>query len=654
MTRRTKKPQAATASAWAELEKYEFSYAHTGSELKDYIYGRSRRLFAQGEAERDRLCNPEDLRRWQETLRKVFIENLGGIPKSDTPLNARVTGVVPGEGFAIEKVIFESRPRHYVTANLYVPAGRTAPGGAVLFLCGHHLAAKQTPEYQAVCQTLVRAGLVVLAMDPIGQGERLGYFEPSLGRASVPGGCDEHDHAGVQCRLIGDGIARYFLHDAMRGIDYLRSRPEVAPDRIGVTGNSGGGMQTSLMMLADPRIAAAAPGTFITSRDHYQRTGQPQDAEQIWAGFTGAGYDHEAILLAMTPKPVCVLAATSDFFPIEGTRHTVMRARGAWDLCDRGDALELVEDNAQHAYTPTLARAAARFFRRHLLGLEYEQSAVEPTIFPAKVLQCTVTGQVRGELPGAEFVFEANAVRCEQIETERRSLAAEELRARARAWLRERVFAGRLACAPQPRLIERGRRLGPLEVDIAFWWTQPDLANLGLLFRARDRRGAQPVTLAVWDGGTQTLSDHAKWIEATCAAGREVLVLSLCGVGPLRPDPINTWPSDGHLGTLPKLGDDLLWLGDSLVALRTFELLRVLDVLATWPDLAADDVTVYGSGRMGLHARLAAALDSRIKGCEWGNAFIYRDYARSRLCETAALKPFLLPGVLRYFDVDEL
>ena len=81
-----------------------------------------------------------------------------------------------------------------------------------------------------------------------------------------------------------------------------------------------------MVMMADPRIAAAAPATFIMNRDSYQRTGQSQDAEQIWSGFTGGGYDHEDILLAMAPKPVCVLAVTSDFFPIEGTRRTVARS----------------------------------------------------------------------------------------------------------------------------------------------------------------------------------------------------------------------------------------------------------------------------------------------------------------------------------------
>ena len=98
------------------------------------------------------------------------------------------------------------------------------------------------------------------------------------------------------------------------------------------------------------------------SRDSYQRTGQAQDAEQIWPGFTAGGFDHEDILLALAPKPVQVLAVTWDFFPIEGTRRTVERARRVWGLSGRGNDLRLTEDDSIHAYTPKLARTAAEFF----------------------------------------------------------------------------------------------------------------------------------------------------------------------------------------------------------------------------------------------------------------------------------------------------
>jgi hypothetical protein len=640
---------SAPAEPLRELDRYAFDYAYAGSQLKDHIYERSRRAFAAGDAQRDALKTPDDIRRRQEEVRRNFIASLGGLPASDSPLNARVTGTVQGNGFTIEKIIFEARPRHYVTANLYLPAQRSGRSAAVLFLCGHHTAAKQQPEYQAVCLSLVQAGLIVLAQDPVGQGERLSYYDVATQKPLVAANTRDHDTAGAQCRFLGEGIARYFVHDAMRGIDYLMSRPEVDPARIGVTGNSGGGTQTSAVMLADPRIAAAAPATFIMNRDTYQRTGQPQDAEQIWSGFTRHGYDHEDILLAVAPKPVCVLAVTSDFFPIEGTRRTVERSKRIWETFGQGPALRLVEDDSTHSYTPKLARAAAQFFAKHLLGRDVDLANFTPQPFPMEQLAATKSGQVRAEFADAEFVFDATAATLKRVEKERTARKPQGI-----AWLREQVMRDREQNALNPRRVERGRKVGVFDVDTAFWWSQPNLANVGMLIRARGATGARPVTIAIWDDGTAAMSKHAAWIRAETGRGRAVFVVNLSGMGPLKPDILNTRPMGQFYDSWHKLSDDLDFLGDSLVALRTFEVLRALEVLGQWPDLARDDVRIHADGRMGVHGKLAAPLDSRVKGCEWTNAFRYSDYVRTRIYDFADVKTLVLPGVLRHFDVDEL
>ena len=646
-------PAANASPAWQRLERYSVGFAHPGSQLKDYVYARSAEHFARGDARRDAIKTPEAVRARQQEIRRFFIESLGGLPPSDTPLNARITGTEQGNGYTIEKIIFESRPRHYVTANLYLPAGRTGRTGTVLFVSGHHGNAKQAREYQNVCQTLVQAGLVVLSQDPIGQGERFSYYEAETKMALIRAGTGEHDYAGVQARFVGDQIARYFLHDSMRAIDYLLTRPEVDPARIGVTGNSGGGTQTSLMMLADPRIAAAAPATFIMSRAAYQWTNQPQDAEQNWWGFSAAGFDHEDILLAMAPKPVCVLAVRWDFFPIEGTRHTVTRARRHWNLFDRGSALELVEDDSIHSYTPTLARAAARFFSRHLLDREYAPGVFPTEPVPDERLFATKSGQVRGELPNAEFVFEATLTRLDALVAERRRLDPAVAKKRAVDWLRETVTAGRVATEANPRFVERGSAVDDLVVDIGFWWSQPRLANLGMLFRPKDAAAKLPLTIALWDDGTNALSRHADWLRAECAQGRAVLVLNLCGVGPMKPDPINARP-DGLPTTFRKLVDDLSFIGDSIVALRTYEVLRALEVVAAWPGFTPGPIRIHGDGRLGLPGRLAAALDGRITACDWRGAFRFADIVRNRNYDATDIKPVILPGVLKYFDLDEL
>ena len=115
---------AQDVSPFQNLDRYKLGYAFPGSQLKDHVYERSRRFFAAGDAERDGIGTVDAVRRRQEDIRQVVIASVGGLPSADTPLNPRVTGTILGDGFRIEKIIFESRPRHYVTANLYLPLNR--------------------------------------------------------------------------------------------------------------------------------------------------------------------------------------------------------------------------------------------------------------------------------------------------------------------------------------------------------------------------------------------------------------------------------------------------------------------------------------------------------------------------------------------------
>ncbi len=634
----------------------ESSFWDVRDQLKWHIYHRSERAFAAGDAVRDQIRTPEDLKSYQQRLRTFFLDALGGLPSSDTPLEAQTVGEVKGDGFRIEKIIFQSRPRHYVTANLYLPDSLSAPSAAVLFVCGHWSQGKQAPEYQQVCQTLALTGLIVLAQDPIGQGERFSYYEPSLGRVTVGECCPDHDQAGAQCVPLGDVLARYFLHDSMRALDYLISRPEVDPQRIGITGNSGGGTQSSLMMIADTRLAAAAPATFVMNRQTYMYTGGAQDAEQIWHGFTAAGYDHEDILLGMAPKPVRVLAVTYDFFPIEGTRRTVERCQRIWNACGGENNLDLVEDVSGHSYTPKLQRAAADFFAQRLLGREAQIDESRIRIYEPSELWCTRSGQVRGEMEGAAFVFEANLERAKALEERRRAIPVTERRERARSWLRERVFAHRAPCRQNLRLYYTGMA-DDLTAELGLWWSQTDLLNHGCLLRHHERADETlPVTIALWDGGTNSLQSHGEWIRRTCRNGRAVLVLDVSGTGVLQPHSLHSaYHPEEFYGVIHKLSDDLTWLDDSLCALRVYDVLRTLEVIGEWRGVRADDLHLYADGRSGIYGRLAAALEPKIRRVEIaGGLRAFADLLSERHYESRGVKSILLRGALRHFDLPEL
>ncbi|UCD51235.1 MAG: acetylxylan esterase, partial [Phycisphaerales bacterium] len=201
-------------------------------------------------------------RRKRETYEKLT-DIVGPFPER-TPLNPIITGVVNGEGYRVEKIVFESMPQYYVTAALFIPNETTKKRPAILNVIGHSTASFRRETYQVVILNLVKKGFIVLAMDPYGQGERIDYFDPEKGKSTVGGSTAIHSYVGNQMFLTGVSPGRYFIWDGIRAIDYLLTRQEVDPERIGVTGLSGGGTQTTYISVFDDRVKAVAPSCYIT------------------------------------------------------------------------------------------------------------------------------------------------------------------------------------------------------------------------------------------------------------------------------------------------------------------------------------------------------------------------------------------------------
>src|ERR1017187_5232512 len=82
------------------------------------------------------LKTPDEIQKRQRDLKAKFIEAIGGLPEEKSPLNAKVVGTLKADGFRVEKIIYESRPDHHVTANFYIPDGK-GPFPGVLVPCGH-------------------------------------------------------------------------------------------------------------------------------------------------------------------------------------------------------------------------------------------------------------------------------------------------------------------------------------------------------------------------------------------------------------------------------------------------------------------------------------------------------------------------------------
>ncbi|MBN2852800.1 MAG: acetylxylan esterase [Clostridia bacterium] len=614
-------------------------YYNTRGQLLHYIEERAMAYFKNGDLRRDLISSIDELNQYRSAMREKFIELIGGLPECDSPLHEKITGTIRLNGFSIEKIIFESRPENYVTCNLYLPDNLKKPTGAVLFLCGHSGDGKHYPSYQRVCQTMVKSGLIVLAMDPIGQGERSSYYDVEKEKSIIDPAVADHDYAGSQSLLLGHSIARYFIHDAMRAIDYLVRREEVDETKIGVTGSSGGGTQTCMMMICDQRIKAAVPTNFVMNRQSYLFAGGPQDAEQLWPGFTQQGFDHEDFLICMAPKPVLVNAVAYDFFPIEGTVSTFKKGRRFYRMYDKQENLQLFKDQSRHTYTALQAEKAAAFFFRHLLGIHTESPISDFTEIAYEKLWCTKKGQVKADFPDARFIYDENISHMSDPCFFKKDTD----------WLKQKVCNDRSRCDLNIRCIME-EQMEEFSVKRYLWWSQQGLFSHALTFRnTMNADEVLPVTIAVFEGGTTSLSSHMKWIEAECEKKREVLVLDVTGTGCLEPYPVNGYDMNDNYGTMRKLADELIWMGDSLPAMRIYDIIRTLDAIAELPQMHIQDIHLYASGRFILYGQLACKTDNRIIKLETDKGAVsLSEIVRNKYYDDHCSKDLIIPGILRH------
>lgn len=252
----------------------------------------------------------------QKWVRETFWKLTGGEPPR-TPLDVKVRGEFSRDGYRVEKITYESQPGLIIPANLYIPTGSNGPFPGVLFQMGHSLTGKAWESYQKCCQTLVKLGYVVLAFDPMGQGERTYYPRSGGTLTRLSSADDEHTVPGRQMLLVGDTATRMQTWDAVRSLDVLASHPSVDPKRLASTGQSGGGTLTMMLAAVDDRLAVAAVSSGNTENfacRNFNPPGSTDDAEQDFVAAGPLGFDRWDLLYPMAPKPLLVLASARDFF----------------------------------------------------------------------------------------------------------------------------------------------------------------------------------------------------------------------------------------------------------------------------------------------------------------------------------------------------
>ena len=576
-------------------------------------------------------------------------------------------GAIRHEGFRIEKRIYEIRPGDFVTTNIYIPENLSGPVPGVLFLCGHSAAGKFSAPYQTCCTTLVRNGCVVLTFDPSGQGERQLYpNEPGGDMMNHP--TWQHNMIARQMELVGWSYASWCLQDAVRMLDVLCSLPEVDPERIGVTGNSGGGNMSAFLTAVDDRPAAIAPSCYLTSWRHNIENELPCDAEQEPPGFVGVGLEMADLLIAAAPRPHLILGQRNDFFDPRGTVETAEEVRRFYGLLGRAENIEYFIGGYNHGYHDTNRDAMYRFFAKHL-GFEFKvPESKEPPAETEKDLRCTGSGNVLS-LPGARHPHDFCAEEAERLAQLRKTVP----------W--------------ETRIAELGKLLGVGKVKVPYFRVlrQGVLPNHHTMMArfALETEGNLPMAILYRPFNTQTCfhlgdgpetaelfiphRDALSEIKLGKTEGAYRYALDMRGVGQLTPGSCNMqrnvleyhWNMPDSLTLYDQHGraafgyygcDYHYWACGSMLG-DPFTAGRVRDVLGAMKLLAANgvkEIRLVANGQGGIPAALAALY---FKDCQVTVKWIDPPPSFESLMRLDVVPlPFssLIPGILKYLDLPEL
>ena len=612
---------------------------------KDSVYqslaGQTHQAVEKRREQYEQLDTLEKCQAWQKSRREFFIRQLGGLPDR-TPLEAKVAGELDGGDYRVEKVIYQSRPHHHVTATVYLPNTKP-PYPAVLIACGHTKSGKAADYNQKIGILLAKNGMAAMCYDPIGQGER-SQILTEAGQPQHAGSTTEHFLAGVGAILTGTNTAGYRVWDGIRGIDYLCERGDIDPKKIGCTGCSGGGTLTSYIMALDDRVFCAAPACYLTTFGKLIDTIGPQDAEQNIHAQIAFGMDQTDYVLMRAPKPTLICATTGDFFNIEGTWDTFRQAKRFYARFGQPEQVNLVESAGGHGVTQTGREAIVRWMQRWLLGIDQDVTDPGSKIWSANDLKCTPKGQVL-LLDGELSVFDLNTQRAKAFEKNREAFAKLKPDA-ARETVRQVAGIRQLNELPAAQLrtlgsVPRdGYHIRKLAMDVA------DDVSVPLLRIVPDQSGGERILFLSGDGKQAALENTD--IQALLKQRHEVWALDLRGLGELRNRSSSKQLGDWKTFFLAYL------LDQSLVGSRTEDVLSCARWIRAEAGQQSKPVRLMATGEACVTALHAKALEPELFG-----SLSLKDSPESwaKVCGDSnpdGQLPNTIHGVLRHYDLPDL
>jgi len=537
----------------------------------------------------------DDWKQRRPEFRRQLLEMLGLSPLPPrTPLKPKITGVLEREAYRIEKIVFQSLPGLYVTGNFYVPKNIVERLPTILYLCGHAphpLGAKF--NYQDRAAWFAANGFACLILDTLEFGEVAGIHHGT------------HDLNMWHWLSLGYTPAGTEVWNAMRALDYLETRPEVDPRRIGVTGISGGGAITWYTAAVDERVQAAAPVcstyTFGSQAANWRASGQ---CDCIY--FHNAyGWEFPMVAALIAPRPLLIISGRKDLdFPPDGYHEVFRRSKQIYDFHAAGDSdrIREVDDDVGHSDPPQFLREARQWMRRWLQNasapLDVETNA--PPRETAEDLACL------NQLPADAINYRIQSQLTSPVSLKKpRSQAAwSRRRAELLAQLNEKVFRW----FPREKI--------PFDTQVSRnsgGWAPRYADYKDVSFQTEDgvRIRAQLLTPKQSPAAAPLLI-YAK------RPGDSIYFMDLDELLPLlgRYTVLILNPRFSELAVSPtdyaSIEMTAAWSGRTIAAMQVWDILRTVEWAANEEKVPAPSIAIYGKGDMGILALYAALFDQRV------------------------------------------
>jgi dienelactone hydrolase len=307
------------------------------------------------------LDGARTLDEWQAKrprLQQEYLDMLGlsPLPKK-TPLHATVTGKLERDHFVIEKLHFQSRPGLYVTGNLYRPKDSAGKLPTVLYVCGHSGRGRDGNKtaFQDHGMWFATHGYVCLIIDTLQLGEIPGIHHGTYREGRWWWQARGYTPAGVEC------------WNGIRAIDYLITRPDVDPDRLAVTGISGGGAATFWIAAADERVRCAVPVSGMSDLESYVTHKVINGHCDCMFLINSHRWEWTTIAALIAPRPLLFCNSDKDpIFPMDGNERITARLRKLYAMYGKPELVDTHISHGGHDYRPDLRIAVFQWINSHL------------------------------------------------------------------------------------------------------------------------------------------------------------------------------------------------------------------------------------------------------------------------------------------------